>query len=200
MDPAAEEVLAFWFGDLDADGLAATDRAERWWRGSAAFDDEIRGRFGAEHAAVAAGRRAGWRATARGRLAEVVVLDQLSRNLFRETARMYAWDATALALAERALALGDAARLATDECAFLYMPFMHSESLADQARCVALFEALAASRSGRARERIENNLRFAVAHLEVVARFGRFPHRNALLGRPSTPEEEAFLKQPGSSF
>lgn len=200
MDPAAAEVLAFWFGDLDGDGLAAPDRSERWWSKRAEFDDAIRGRFGAEHAAVAAGRREGWRATARGRLAEVVVLDQFSRNLFRETARMYAWDAIALALAERALALGDDSRLATDECAFLYMPFMHSESLTDQARCVALFEAHAASRTGRARERIEGNLRFAIAHLDIVARFGRFPHRNALLGRASTPEEAEFLRQPGSSF
>jgi uncharacterized protein (DUF924 family) len=113
---------------------------------------------------------------------------------------MYDWDATALALAERALALGDDSFLATDECAFLYMPFMHSESLADQARCVALFEALAASRSGRARERIEGNLRFAIDHRDIVARFGRFPHRNALLARASTPEEKVFLRQPGSSF
>ncbi len=200
MVPAAADVLAFWFGDLDADGLAAADRAERWWIKSSAFDDEIRRRFGAEHAAVAAGRRAGWRTTARGRLAEVVVLDQFSRNLFRETARMYAWDATALALAESALARGDDAFLATDECAFLYMPFMHSESLADQARCVALFEKLAAACSDRARDRVLGNLRFAVAHRDIVARFGRFPHRSVLLGRASTPEEEAFLKQPGSSF
>ena len=200
MDPIASIVLSFWFGDLDADGLAAPDRAGRWWTKNPDFDAEIRDRFGAEHAAVAAGLREGWRATARGRLAEVVVLDQFSRNLFRGTARMYAWDATAIALAERALALGDDSRLATDECAFLYMPFMHSESLADQARCVALFEAHAASLSDRARERIEGNLRFALDHRDIVARFGRFPHRNALLGRISTPDEETFLRQPGSSF
>ena len=200
MDPVAAEILHFWFGALDADGLAAPEKQERWFRKDPAFDEEIRRRFGAEHAAVAAGRRAAWRATPRGRLAEVVVLDQFTRNLFRDTAAMFAADAEALACARRAIALGDEASLETDERAFLYMPFMHAETLADQDRCLALFEALAATRTGKARERVQANLAFARAHREIVARFGRFPHRNGLLGRPSTPAELEFLEQPGSSF
>jgi uncharacterized protein (DUF924 family) len=192
LDPIASEILAFWLGDLDPEGLASPAKRERWWKKDPAFDDEIRRRFGAEHAAVAAGRREAWRATPRGRVAEVVVLDQFSRNLFR--------DATALELAGRSIALGDESALETDERAFLYMPWMHSESLRDQERCLELFESLARSRTGAARDRIEGNLRFAQAHRDVIARFGRFPHRNALLGRPSTPEELAFLEQPGSSF
>ncbi len=200
MDPIASEILAFWLGELDADGLATPATFERWWKKDPAFDDEIRRRFGAEHAAVAAGRREAWRTTPRGRLAEVVVLDQFSRNLFRDTARMFAWDATALALAGQSVSLGDESALATDERVFLYMPWMHSESLRDQERCLELFEGLAGSRTGAARARVEGNLRFARAHRDVIARFGRFPHRNALLGRASTPEELAFLAQPGSSF
>jgi uncharacterized protein (DUF924 family) len=200
LDPIASEILAFWLGDLDPEGLASPAKRERWWKKDPAFDDEIRRRFGAEHAAVAAGRREAWRATPRGRVAEVVVLDQFSRNLFRDTAKMYAWDATALELAGRSIALGDESALETDERAFLYMPWMHSESLRDQERCLELFESLARSRTGAARDRIEGNLRFAQAHRDVIARFGRFPHRNAVLGRASTAEESAWLDDGGERF
>ena len=107
MDPTASEILAFWLGDLDPQGLAPPTKVERWWSKDPAFDQEIRVRFGREHAAVATGGRAGWREAPRGRLAEVLVLDQFSRNLFRNDARMFAWDAHALALAKRSVALGD---------------------------------------------------------------------------------------------
>lgn len=195
-----EKVLAFWLGELDADGLAPAALAERWWRKDPDFDALIRARFGALHAAVAAGRHEDWLASPRGRLAQIIVLDQLSRNLFRDTARMFAWDERALTLAHDGLARHDPAQLATDERVFLYMPLMHSESLADQERCVALFESLAAGLTGHARARIDRNLDFARRHRDIVARFGRFPHRNALLARTSSEAEKAFLEQPGSSF
>jgi uncharacterized protein (DUF924 family) len=174
-----DDVLAFWFAD-----------PARWWRKDPAFDAEIRTRFHDLHRAVAAGAREDWRATPRGALAYVVVLDQFSRNMFRDTAGMFASDAQAVAAARAAVDRGDDRALADTERMFLYMPLMHSEDLADQDRCVDLFRAL-----GRSYE-----LNYAEQHRDIVRRFGRFPHRNQLLGRASTPDEVEFLKQPGSSF
>lgn len=176
--PTAEDVLAFWFAD-----------PARWWKKDPAFDAEVSERFLALHEAIDRGEHADWLETPRGALAHVVVLDQFSRNMFRGTARSFASDARALAAARRGVDRGDDRALSDDERPFLYMPFMHSEDLADQDRSCALF---AASRPDQAR--------FAVMHRDIIRRFGRFPHRNALLGRASTPEEEEFLKQPGSSF
>ena len=176
--PTAEDVLAFWF----------TDPA-RWWRKDPAFDADVHERFLALHEAVDRGEHEDWLDTPRGALAYVVVLDQFSRNMFRGTARSFTSDARARAGARLAVERGDDRGLSDDERPFLYMPFMHSEDLADQDRCCALF---AASRA--------DQLRYAELHRDIIRRFGRFPHRNAVLGRASTPEEEEFLKQPGSSF
>ncbi|MCC7536395.1 MAG: DUF924 domain-containing protein [Deltaproteobacteria bacterium] len=173
-------VLEFWFG-LDP---------ARWWKKDPAFDAEVRSRFADLHAAVERGEHEGWRATPRGALAYVIALDQLSRNMFRGEARSFASDARALEAARDAVAQGFDAALPPTERPFLYMPLMHSESLEDQERCVALFRALGS----------EGQLRFAEQHRDIVARFGRFPHRNAILGRDSTPAELEFLTQPGSSF
>jgi uncharacterized protein (DUF924 family) len=178
MPPSIDDVLAFWFAD-----------SARWWKHDPAFDAEVRERFLALHGAVDGGEREDWLETARGALAYVIVLDQLSRNMFRGTARMFASDPRARAAARMAVGRGDDRALSEDERTFLYMPFMHSEDVADQDRCVAL----CASASSDARSSAER-------HRDIVRRFGRFPHRNALLGRPSTPEELAFLEQPGSSF
>ena len=174
-----EEVLACWFSASD-----------RWWRRDAAFDEEIRARVGPLREEILRGEHADWRGTARGALAYVVVLDQLSRNMFRGTPRAFEGDARALGAAREALARGDDATLASDERLFLYMPFMHSEALADQDRSLALFRALGGADALHAAEK----------HHAIIARFGRFPHRNAILGRASTPEEIAFLEEPGSSF
>jgi uncharacterized protein (DUF924 family) len=174
-----DDVLQFWFAD-----------PARWWRKDPAFDAEIRTRFQDLHRAVARGAHEDWRATPRGALAYVVVLDQFSRNMYRDTAGMFAGDAQAVAAARAAVDRGDDRALADTERMFLYMPLMHSEQLADQERCVDLFRAL-----GRSSE-----LKYAEQHRDIVRRFGRFPHRNQLLGRASTPDEVEFLKQPGSSF
>lgn len=173
------EVLAFWFS-----------HRERWWRGGADFDQEIRQRFAAVHAEIVAGGHEDWRETPAGMLAYVIVLDQLSRNMFRGDARTYRSDDRALAASREAIARGDDGAMSVDERTFLYMPFMHSEELKDQERGVALFAANGDVESLRAAEQ----------HRDVIRRFGRFPHRNALLGRASTAEEVAFLKEPGSSF
>lgn len=176
--PSIEDVLAFWFAD-----------PTRWWKKDATFDAEVRDRFLALHDAVDRGDHEGWLETERGALAYVIVLDQLSRNMFRGSARMFASDPRARAASRRALERGDDRMLPAEQRNFLYMPFMHSEHLADQDRSVALFAAAT-----------PDQLRFAEQHRDIVRRFGRFPHRNALLGRESTPEEQEFLKQPGSSF
>jgi uncharacterized protein (DUF924 family) len=171
-------VLAFWFAD-----------STRWWKKDPAFDAEVRNRFMALHEGIERGEHENWLETPTGTLAYVIVLDQLSRNMFRGSARMFASDAKARAAARRALERGDDADLSPEERTFLFMPFMHSEDIADQDRSVALFA-----------NAIPDQLRFAEQHRDIVRRFGRFPHRNGLLGRESTPEEREFLMQPGSSF
>ncbi|MAQ14921.1 MAG: hypothetical protein CMN30_09010 [Sandaracinus sp.] len=193
-DPRIDELLDFWLGPLDAEGFSDAAHQQRWFQKSDDFDRELEERFGALHRAAAAGELDEWRKTPRGRLALIVLLDQLSRNLHRDTPGMFAQDPEALALAKEALALGDEATLAPQERYFLYMPFMHSEDPSDQEKCVALFEAAQARYPGNF------DPKWAVAHRDIVVRFGRFPHRNAILGRESTAEERAFLEEPGSSF
>lgn len=199
-DSEIETVLGYWFGAVDERGLAPAEIAARWWHKDPAFDEELRGLFGACHAEVLAGQHDDWLASPRGRLAYVLVLDQLSRNLFRGTPAMFGGDPPALAAAKEGIARGDDQTLFFDGRCFLYMPLMHSEELADQDECVALFQALAAASDGACRERAEYSLAFARQHREIVARFGRFPHRNAVLGRRSSDEERVFLAGPGSSF
>jgi uncharacterized protein (DUF924 family) len=197
---AIDDVLSFWFGELDRHGCADAVHAARWWKKDPAFDAEIGRRFGALHAAIAAGECEDWLVTDRGRLAYVIVLDQFSRNMFRGTARMFACDEQACAVALSAIDAQVDRRLALDERGFLYMPLMHSESLALQERCVALFAGLVEATDAETGGRVLEQLEYARRHRDIVARFGRFPHRNAALGRMSTSEEVAFLAEPGSSF
>ena len=188
-DPAlAGEVLRFWFGDAPH-----APRAE-WFRKDEAFDATIRTRFGAVIPAALAGAFGDWCATARGALARVIVLDQFTRNVHRDTPLAFAGDERALATAQDAIARGLDRELDHVERWFLYMPFQHSEDPAVQERSLELFRALAdASGDGGPFE-------WAERHAVIIRRFGRYPHRNAILGRESTPEEIAFLEQPGSRF
>lgn len=195
-----EEVLSFWFGELNADGCADDEHALRWWRKDETFDVVVGDRFGGLHADIVDKRQEEWLASPRGRLAYIIVLDQFSRNMFRGTRNMFTTDDRALHAAIDGLTKGDDSALALDETVFLYMPFMHAEALEHQERCVSLFVHLAARTPTHLRDRVTNNVRFAEAHRDIIQRFGRFPHRNLLLGRESTPEEREFLKQPGSSF
>jgi uncharacterized protein (DUF924 family) len=196
----AERVLRLWFGELDERGRADAEHTARWWKKDPAFDESLRQQFASEHAAVAAGQREAWLATPRGRLATIIVLDQLSRNMYRSTPRMFAFDARALEVAKSAIEQQDDRRLCTDERTFLYIPLMHSEDLATQQRSVQLFTQFCEELDDELRKRITYNLDFAIQHRDIIARFGRFPHRNEVLGRSSTQAELEFLKQPGSAF
>lgn len=178
---APRDVLAFWF---------APGGEDRWFTPDPAFDAEIGQRFGALVEEALAGGLAAWAETPDGALALCLLLDQFPRNLWRGTPRAFAGDAMARALAADALAAGHDRAMPVDRRLFLYLPFEHSEELADQQRCLALVGTLGDARL----------LDYARRHRDVIARFGRFPHRNAILGRPSTPEEARFLQQPGSSF
>lgn len=191
----AQAVLDFWFLPAGAPGHDRP-RAE-WFRKDAAFDEAIRARFGELVEAALGGSLADWGDSAAAGLARILLLDQFTRNLFRGEARAFAGDAAALALAEAMVGSGRDKNLPPLRRWFVFMPFEHSESLLDQERSVALFAGL--RREGQA-PAFESAYDYALRHREIVERFGRFPHRNAALGRTSTAGEIEFLKQPGSSF
>jgi uncharacterized protein (DUF924 family) len=174
--PAPDALLDFW---RDAG-------PQRWFRRDDAFDARFRDRFLPAHEAAAAGQLEGWGATAQGALALVLLLDQFPRNAFRGSPRMYATDAQARAAADAAIAAGHDLAVDPQLRPFFYLPFMHSEELPDLERCVALTEAIGGEHRG-----------FARHHRDIVARFGRFPHRNAVLGRPSSEQEQRFLAEGG---
>lgn len=194
------DVLGFWFGAHAGDSATAQAQRRLWWSKDAVVDADIRERFGALVSAAAAGRHDDWAATPRGRLALLVLLDQFSRNIHRDTAQAFAHDAQALRLALEGLEAGHDRSLRPIERVFCYLPLEHAESLPLQVRSVALFRALAAEAGEAGRATFAGYLDFAERHHAIIARFGRFPHRNRILGRKSTPEETAFLKQPGSGF
>lgn len=177
----AQTVLDFWFKEIDA---------KQWWTKSTEFDELITSRFGSLHAAAARCELHPWRETPQGRLAEIIVLDQFSRNMYRDQAQAFACDALALGLAQNAVAAGADAALEIRQRAFMYMPYMHSESPLIHTAAVALF-----SQSG-----MDSSLASENHHKAIIDRFGRYPHRNAILGRASTAQELAFLAMPGSSF
>ena len=188
----AREVLDFWFG---APGSADFGRSrDVWFRKDAAFDRALADRFADLHAAAARGELAAWMAAPESLLALIVVLDQFPRNIHRGSPASFATDAQALAAARAMLASGWDVALPPAMRWFAYMPFEHSESLADQELCLRLMRQVAED------PQFADVPKWAVAHHAVIAQFGRFPHRNAILGRESTPAEVEFLKQPGSSF
>lgn len=182
----AQDVLDFWFGQPPSN----------WFRKNPAFDGEIRERFGATIEAALGGALRDWdEEGASGTLARILVLDQFTRNAWRGTPVSFGGDALALAAAAQLVDSGADLRLTPQQRSFAYMPFEHTEDAAMQARAVALFTRLAHEHEGFA-----DSLDFARRHSEVIARFGRFPHRNAILGRVSTPQETAYLAEPGSGF
>lgn len=175
------DVLEFWFEEIEP---------AQWWKKDDDFDRVIIERYSALHRAAASCELFEWRRDARGRLAEIIVLDQFSRNMFRGSPLCFAQDALALALAQEAISAGAENALTPVERSFLYMPFMHSESLKIHEVAVELFR----------NNGIQNNLDYEFKHRAIIERFGRYPHRNSILGRESTAEEVEFLKLPGSSF
>ena len=176
-----QHIIDFWFVETEP---------AQWWRQNDEFDRQIGERFGAVLARAAQCELYAWRATPLGRLAEIIVLDQFSRTIHRATAQAFASDSLALALAQEAIAAHVDDALEPAKKAFLYMPFMHSESPEMHAIAVSLFGQVG----------LESYLQFELRHKAIIDRFGRYPHRNALLGRVSSAEEIEFLKTPGSSF
>lgn len=177
--PGADEVLSFWRDAGEA----------RWYAKDDAFDAAIRDGFGPLWEEAAAGRLKDWERSDEGTLALVIVLDQFPRNMFRNDPRAFSTDALAREVASGALDRGVDKRIDGELRQFLYLPFMHSEDLADQERCVALFEPLGN----------ENNTKYAIIHADIIRKFDRFPHRNSVLGRETTSEEQAFLDSGGFS-
>ena len=191
MNPAAPAaVLDFWFGP------PPWAQREAWFRKDPAFDETVRARFGVTlEAAVAGALAPEWNDSPAARLAQLIVLDQFTRNAFRDNARAFAGDALALALARGMLAAGEDAQMPPLARWFIYLPLEHAEDLVAQDHCVQLFEALAAAEPALA-----GALDYAHRHREVIRRFGRFPHRNRALGRADTPAESDYLAQPGAGF
>jgi len=174
-------ILRFWFEEIDKSG---------WWRKDPALDQQIIARYSAIHAAANRCELYSWRASAEGRLAEIIILDQFSRNMYRDRPRSFASDSLALALAQEAVADGADQEVMEIQRDFFYMPFMHSESRVIHETAVSLFE----TRGSR------SILEYELKHKAIIDRFGRYPHRNEILGRESTADEQEFLQQPGSGF
>jgi len=173
MAATADEIVSFW----------RTAGPDRWFKKDAGFDEEIRQRFLKTHEAAAAGKLADWEQSAQGALALLILLDQFPRNMFRGDARAFATDPLARAVAAGAIVRGFDSQVPPDMRGFFYLPFQHSEDLADQERSIAFYKAIGDV----------ENLKWAELHADVIRRFGRFPHRNSVLGRTTTPEEQAFL-------
>ena len=197
---SADSILEFWFGTDPDDDATAKAQGKLWWAKNPAVDGEIRTRFGATVQAAAFGGCADWAATPRGRLALIILFDQFPRNMHRNSPRAFAYDSEARRLALEGIAARADQALRPIERVFCYLPLEHSEDLAHQDQCVALYVALAAGVPPALRATFAGYVDFAERHRAIIRRFGRFPHRNAALGRTSTAEEIAFLKEPGSSF
>lgn len=176
-----QNVLDFWFKQTSP---------KLWFAQNATLDNQIKQKFGQLHAAAIAGELVEWRIDAQGRLAEIILLDQFSRNLYRDQATAFAYDSMALVLAQEAVQHSRDQELDIEQRVFLYMPYMHSESEKIHQTALALFSALGD----------KSSLHYEKEHKKIIERFGRYPHRNKALGRASTPDEIEFLKQPNSSF
>jgi uncharacterized protein (DUF924 family) len=190
--PQANEILDFWFGKPDEADYGK--RRKVWFTKNPEFDQEVRSRFLKHYQQAAAGELNDWKESAHGCLALIILLDQFSRNMFRGQPQAFATDPQALYYAKYAVAQGFDKQLLPLQRCFVYLPFEHSENLADQEQCVDLFASL------KDYPECATGIDYAYRHLKVIERFGRFPHRNKILHRETTPEEAEFLKQPGSSF
>ncbi|MFC1670900.1 DUF924 family protein [Spirochaetota bacterium] len=176
-----DDILSFWFEELES---------KKWFKVDENLDKKIRDRFLNIHSSAVSGELFSWRETITGRLAEIIIVDQFSRNMFRGSPGAFAHDSIALVLSQEAVRTGLNMDLEPSKRAFLYLPFMHSESKSIHVEAVNLFS----------QEGLEFHLKYEMKHKEIIDRFGRYPHRNEILGRKSTDEEVEFLKQPGSSF
>ncbi len=195
-----ETILTYWFGANPDEAALAKDRADLWWSKNTEVDREIRERFEGSLQHAAEGKLNPWVAEPRGRLALIILTDQFPRNIYRDSPLAFSFDAKALECSLEGIGLGLDRSLHPIERAFFYLPLEHSELLEHQERSVGMFGALVPLVAVEQKEIFEHYLYFAILHRDIVARFGHFPHRNRILGRPSTAEELHFLSQPGSKF
>lgn len=197
MNVAPNDVLQFWFG---TDTKNPLQNQSTWWKKDSKFDKKIKLRFGATLTQAVNGELDHWLDTPEGTLAFIIVLDQFSRNIYRNTPKAFAQDSLALTTARDAIKQGFDKKLSITERIFFYMPLQHAEDLRTQDASIILFKQLADDADGSIKEAIGGNLSYAHAHRDIIVKFGRYPHRNKILGRESTKEEIEFLKQPNSSF
>ena len=195
-----DRILAFWFGRGQTAIEVANEKTELWWSKNERVDREIVDQFAATSEAAANGELARWSESPRGLLALIICTDQFPRNMYRDTPRAFAYDSVALAYAKQCVDGGVATQLRPIERVFAYLPFEHSEELAEQERSIALYHELTQSVCADEVKLFNGYLDFAQQHYDIIKRFGRYPHRNKILGRESSDEELAFLQQPGSSF
>lgn len=193
-------ILEFWFGAGDSNLEIIKDKFKLWWKKDRSLDVEIQQQFGYLLEVMKKGELDDWRESAKGRLAMIILADQFSRNIYRNTPASFVNDDLALSLAKSGIKAGMDKGLRLIERVFFYMPFMHAESLAEQEKAVKLFSELVSEGDKEEKNSLQTNLDFAVRHRNVIKQFGRFPHRNRILGRKSTNEEIEFLKTPGSTF
>lgn len=195
-----QEILRFWFGEGQDEAQVARDQAGLWWGKNPATDNSIRARFEALLKAALAGNLDNWAATPQGNLALIILTDQFPRNMYRDTSLAFASDPQARRWCKTGLLAARDRELRAIERVFFYLPLEHSESVDDQNQSVALFKGLAAQAPQPLRDLFEGYADFARRHRDIILRFGRFPHRNRVLGRRSSAEEISFLRKPGSSF
>lgn len=200
MNETIDSVLTFWFGNCQTATAINNDKKSMWWRKNQRVDLEIGQRFKELVAAVDNCQLAHWQESPRGLLASIICTDQFPRNMYRDSAKAFAFDDLALRLAQQAVAIAADMALSPIQRVFVYMPFEHSEVLEQQQQCVQLFEKLVDDAAAEAKEIFKGFLAFAKQHHAIIAQWGRFPHRNRLLGRESSAAEKKFLTEPGSSF
>ena len=195
-----QHILDFWFGPLDENGAPKENRFPLWFESNPKTDQTIKERFADDLAKAKQGDLHHWADTAKGRLALIVVLDQFTRNIYRGSGEAFASDHLARDLSATGIDCGHDKQLGVYERAFFYMPLEHSESMADQDRCIEVFTSLKEEARPAVQEAATRFLDFAHSHRAIIERFGRYPHRNVLLDRPSTPEELAWLNEGGETF
>lgn len=195
-----QSICEFWFGTSTDDAEVGEQQAGLWWAKNPEIDAQIQARFAPYLPRLVAGELDPWRQTALGHLALILLTDQFPRNIFRGTPQAFGWDAIALSLCQQGIAAGVDQQLPPIQRLFFYLPLEHSEVLADQDHSLQLFQQLQTTVEPKSAALFAYYTDFAQRHRAVIERFGRFPHRNEILGRPSTPEELAFLQTPGSAF
>ncbi|NNE38403.1 MAG: DUF924 domain-containing protein [Gammaproteobacteria bacterium] len=194
------EILTFWFGHGETNLEVMNEKSSLWWNKDPALDKEIKTRFESHLVNFSNGELDAWQADSNGWLAIIILADQFSRNIYRDSPKAFALDAKAINLVHDGIRKAIDKKLRLIEQVFFNMPLMHSESMADQELSILQFKKIVESAQDEEKERLQVNVNYAVSHRDIIQRFGRYPHRNTALGRESTPEEIEFLQQPGSSF